>query len=65
MNGRQAYRWGAKHYLASMEVGESREDDGTYHWRGMQCIATHLRRQYAAVYRFRTKDGIRTVTRMR
>ena len=66
MKQRQAYRWGAKQYLSSMEVGETRRDDGAYHWRGLQYVAVMLRKEYGVRYIFRSypKKGYREVTRV-
>lgn len=58
------YKWGAKAFLANMEVGEEREDDGTYDWRGLQVAACRMKQDYGCLYRFRTKWGIRKVIRL-
>lgn len=66
MKQRQAYRWGAKQYLSSMEVGETRRDDGRFNWRGLQYIASRIQKDYGCKYVFRTKQkaGYRQVTRI-
>ena len=63
---RKPYKWGAKAYLASMEVGETRTDDGRYNWRGLQFIAAQMQRDYGSKFVFRTKQkaGYRQVTRI-
>ena len=66
MNQRQPYRWGAKEYLSSMEVGETRHDDGQFSWRGLQCVASVMQKDYGCKFVFRTKyrKGVRTVKRI-
>lgn len=63
---RNPYKWGAKEYLASMEVGETRRDDGRFDWRGLQSVASHMYWEYWCKYRFRSypKKGYREVTRL-
>ena len=64
MGYRNKYRWGAKAFLANMEIGETREDDGAFCWRTLQVIACRMREDYGCHFRFRTKWGIRKVTRL-
>ena len=62
---REAYKWGAKQYLASMIIGETRKDDGTYSWRGMQQIACRLSDEFGSKWKFETTLCGRYVTRVK
>lgn len=62
---RKAYKWGAKQYLASMEVGEKRRDDGSFSWRGMQAVACALAAEFNSKWQFTTTQQGRFVTRIR
>ena len=65
MAHRSEYRWGAKQFLASLEVGESAKDDGRFSWRGLQQVACRLMNEYGCRFIFRTypKRGYREVVR--
>jgi len=62
---RSKYRWGAKQFLANLEVGESVKDDGRFSWRGLQQMANRLMNEYDCRFIFRTyrKLGYREVVR--
>lgn len=59
------YHYGAKDFLASMEIGEEKQHDEKLSWRGLQCAACYLRRDYGSMYTFRKINGIRTIIRIR
>ena len=61
---REPYKWGAKAYLASMEVGEERIDDGTFNWRYLACTACSLTRVYGSRFSFSSKGGVNKVKRV-
>jgi hypothetical protein len=61
---RKEYRWGAKQFLANMEIGERVQDDGTYNWRGMQRIAVTLWQEFGSKWQFRTTPTGRYITRV-
>ena len=65
---RLQYRRGATEFLASMQVGETIEDDGTFNWRAMQSIACRLENdsRNTMKWQFRTRytTGRRWVTRV-
>lgn len=62
---RKPYTWGTKIYLASMEVGETLEDNGLFNWRGMQVTASRLKYEYGGAWKFTTTKKGRQVTRIR
>lgn len=62
---RQPYKWGAKCFLANMEVGETHKDAGQYNWRGLQVEASRLKYVYGGVWKFTTTREGRQVTRIR
>lgn len=68
MGYRNTYKRGATEFLASMQVGETFEDDGSFNWRGMQSIACRLesdsRFTMKWVFRTRYTTGVRWVTRV-
>ena len=65
---RSIYRRGATEFLASMQVGEIIEDDGTFNWRAMQSIACRLENdsRQTMKWQFRTRytTGKRWVKRI-
>lgn len=64
MKQRQKYRWGAKQFLANMEIGQQVQDDGTYHWRGMQRIACTMGQEFGCRWKFQTTPTGRYITRV-
>lgn len=64
-------RWtrieGAKHFLSTIEVGQTIVYDGPYRWRTLQSVAQRMREDFGVEYKFRTKftKGLRTITRTR
>ena len=56
---------GGKHYLSQIEAGQTVVYDGPYKYRSLQAVACRMREDYGSVYRFRTKKGVRTITRLR
>lgn len=64
-------RWtrieGAKHFLSTIEVGQTIVYDGPYLWRSLQTIACKMKDDFGVEYRFRTKftKGLRTITRVK
>lgn len=61
---RKQYKWGAKAFLVSMEVGETRYNDGSLNWRGVQCMACRLSADFPCKWKFRTKHREKSVTRI-
>lgn len=61
---RQPYRWGAKRYLAEMEIGEQRADDGRFVWKNVQATASRLANDYGSRFKFTTTPAGRFVTRV-
>ena len=63
---RQQYKWGAKAFLASMEVGEKREiDTELFNYRGMQTQANALKKEYDSRWSFETTPTGRYVIRVK
>lgn len=62
---RSRYKWGAKEYLSSFNVGEMREWDGVFPWRSLSCIASKLKKQYGCVFRLATIEATKTKVIMR
>jgi hypothetical protein len=64
---RNAYHWGAKQLLTSMEVGDVIEYpayDIDYNWDGLRQIACRLSKEYPVKWVFRTKQGMHKITRV-
>lgn len=61
---RQKYRWGAKQFLANMEIGERVQYDGEFPWRSLQRIACALLIEYNSRWRFETTKAGRYITRV-
>lgn len=51
---RAKYKWGAKEYLSSMNVGDIIEWDGRFPWRSLSFTASRLRKDYGCVFRLTT-----------
>lgn len=64
MKARREYRWGAKQFLANMEIGEKVQYDGAFRWRSLQRIASALLLEYGSRWRFETKPTGRFITRV-
>lgn len=63
---RQPYKWGAKQFLATMEVGERREiDTKLFNYRGMQAQANRLKQEYDSRWSFETTPTGRYVIRVK
>lgn len=56
---------GGKHFLSTIEVGQTIVYDGPYKWRSLQAVACRMREDYDSMFVFRTRKGIRTITRVR
>ena len=58
---------GAKHFLSTMEVGQTIVYDGPYRWRSLASAACKLAEDFGVLYEFRTKyrKGYRTITRVK
>lgn len=56
---------GGKHFLSTIEVGQTIVYDGPHKWRSLQAVACRMNEDYGSVFRFRTKKGVRTITRIR
>lgn len=61
---RQPYQWGAKDYLSSFEVGETRIYDEVFPWRHLSSIACKMRRDFGCRYSLYTDNGQRMITRV-
>lgn len=58
---------GAKHFLSTIEVGQTIVYDGPYRWRSLASAACMLAEDFGVLYKFRTKyrKGYRTITRVK
>lgn len=67
MANRTPQKRGVKEYLVSMEVGETRRDDGSLNWASVRRIAHMLKDDYGCEYVFRTSHrfNYRQVTRVK
>ena len=67
MANRTPQRRGVKEFLVSMEIGETRRDDGSLNWASVRRIACMLKRDYGCDFVFRTKQKLkyRQVTRVK
>lgn len=61
---RKEYRWGAKQFLANMEIGERMQYDGEFPWRNLQRIACTLGAEYDSKWRFETTTAGKYITRV-
>ena len=61
---RQPYKWGAKNYLSSFEVGETRVYEEICSWRNLSSIACKMRRDFGCRYSLYTDNGQRMITRV-
>lgn len=63
---RQQYKWGAKQFLATMEVGERLKiDTERFSYRGMQTQANALKKEYDSRWSFETTPTGRYVIRVK
>ena len=61
---RNPYRRGAKAYLASFNVGETREYNEVFCWDNLRSIACHMKSDFGCQFTF-CKDGLtRYITRL-
>lgn len=58
------YKWGAKQYLSSFYVGETKEFKEDFRWDSLRSIATKLKADYDCQFLFNTKFGKRFITRV-
>lgn len=58
---RAKYRWGAKDYLASFEIGETRICDPKFKWNSIRSIACVLKRQFGCSFIFWDKKFIKRI----
>ena len=67
MANRTPQRRGVKEFLVSMEIGETRRDDGSLNWASVRRIACMLKRDYGCDFVFRAKQKLkyRQVTRVK
>ena len=56
---------GGKHFLSTIEVGQTIVYDGPYRWRSLAAVACRMAEDYDSEFRFRTKKGVRTITRVK
>ena len=56
---------GGKHFLSQIEVGQTVIYDGPHLWRSLQSVACKMRDDYGSVFRFRTRKGVRRITRLK
>ena len=61
---RNPYRRGAKAYLASFDVGETRQFQYDYKWESLRSIATMMKRHFGCRYVFSTTGSARHITRI-
>jgi hypothetical protein len=62
---RSPYKWGAKAYLASFEIGEHRIFNDEFRWRSLMSIASKLRREYGCLFCFSAAQGTKVIIRTR
>lgn len=62
---RRPYKWGAKAFLSSFEVGESREYHEKFEWRNLISIASRMKREFGCQYLFNSVDHLRFITRVK
>lgn len=58
---------GGKHFLSTIEVGQTIVYDGPYRWRSLASVACRMAEDFGAVFQFRTyyRKGYRTITRVK
>lgn len=58
---------GGKHFLSTIEVGQTIVYDGPYRWKSLARVACQMTNDFGAVFQFRTKftKGLRTITRVK
>lgn len=61
---RNPYRRGAKAYLASFNVGETRQFQHDYNWESLRSIATMIKADFGCRYVFSTTGSTRHITRI-
>ena len=61
---RKPYKLGAKAFLASFEVGETREIKDEYSWDGIRATASKLKREYGCQFFCSLSSGKKTITRI-
>lgn len=59
---RSPYKLGAKAFLASFEVGETKEIKDEYSWNGIRATASRLKREYGC--QFLCSEKRHTITRL-
>lgn len=61
---RNPYRRGAKAYLASFDVGETRQFQPEFNWDSLRSIASIMKRHFGCRYVFSTTGSTRHITRI-
>lgn len=61
---RSKYKWGAKHYLSSFEIGETREHTDEFRWDTLRCMASKFKAEYNCRFTFYTSQGKRFIKRI-
>ena len=58
---------GGKHFLSTIEVGQTIVYDGPYKWRSLAAVACRMTEDFGATFQFRTyyRKGYRTITRLK
>ena len=62
---RQPYKRGAKEYLTSFQVGETRKFDGSFRYGSLRSMATHLKKDFGCLFCFFTTSEGKFITRIR
>ena len=60
---RRPYKWGAKAFLASFEVGEHRIVGDEFRWRSLTALSSRMRIEYGCQFCFSTTGGTKLIIR--
>lgn len=62
---RREYKWGAKAYLSSFEIGEVRRYRFEYRWDSLKSLASKMKALYGCQYSFSSTAGHRIIVRIK
>lgn len=60
---KKPYKWGAKAFLSSFEVGECREYHEDFEWKSLISIASRMKKDFGCIFFFNSADYLRYITR--
>ena len=63
-NYRSPYKRGAKEYLTSFKVGETKKYDGRFRYQSLRSIATRLKNDFGCAFVFSTTYEGKYITRV-